>query len=175
MEAEKEVDNNIKYICEGKMLMAKYVVTDSYKPSYEKNYKLPLINIVPAVVWSIPIHEKLPDASWWMTFGCLSFVVMYVAVSFIPWAVIAPAVASVIIFSGLFWVFADYIGNQVVRIIVKIIIVAIFGLLEIGIFANATVPWLEGREANKTEIGWKNRIFLEIEELFISGSSFFNL
>ena len=134
--------------------MAKYVVTDSYKPSYEKNYKLPLINIVPAVVWSIPIHQKLfPDARWWMTFGlCLAFVVAYVAVSFIPWAVIAPAVASVIIFSGLFWVFADYIGNQVVRIIVKVIIVAIFGLLEIGIFANATVPWLESREANKPRI-----------------------
>ena len=89
--------------------MAKYIVTDSYKPSYEKSYKLPMINIVPAVVWSIPIHQKLfPDASWWMTFGlCLAFVVMYVAVSFIPWVVIAPAVASVIIFSGLFWVFAD--------------------------------------------------------------------
>lgn len=88
-----------------------------------------------------------------MTFGlCLAFVVVYVAVSFIPWVVIAPAVASVIIFSGLFWVFADYIGNQVVRIIVKVIIVAIFGLLEIGIFANATVPWLERKEANKPRI-----------------------
>lgn len=31
-----------------------------------------------------------------------------------------------------------------VRIIVKVIIVAIF--------ANATVPWLEGREANKPRI-----------------------
>ena len=39
--------------------MAKYIVTDSYKPSYEKNYKLPLINIVPAVIWSIPFHQKL--------------------------------------------------------------------------------------------------------------------
>ena len=65
---------------------------------------------------------------------------------------IAPGIASVIIFSGLFWVFADYIGNQIVRIIVNVIIVAIFALVEIGIFANATVPWLEGREANKPRI-----------------------
>ena len=49
----------------------------------------------------------------------------------ILWVVIAPGIASVIIFSGLFWVFADYIGNQIVGIIVKVIIVAIF--------ANATV------------------------------------
>ena len=39
-----------------------------------------------------------------------------------------------------------------VRIIVKVIIVAIFAFVEIAIFANATVPWLEGREANKPKI-----------------------
>ena len=134
--------------------MSKYVVTDSYKPSYEKNYKLPLINIVPAVVWSIPIHQKLfPDASWWMTFGlCLAFVVVYVAVSFIPWVVIAPAVASVIIFSGLFWVFADYIGNAPARIIVKIIILGVFIMIELCVWINATLPWLESKEANKPRI-----------------------
>ena len=81
-----------------------------------------------------------------------AFVIVYVALSFIPWAVIIPGVASVIMYSALFWVFADYIGNQVVRIIVKVIIAAIFVLMEIAIFANATVPWLEGREANKPRI-----------------------
>ena len=39
-----------------------------------------------------------------------------------------------------------------VRIIVKVVIVAIFGFMELAIFANATVPWLEGREANKPRI-----------------------
>ena len=34
----------------------------------------------------------------------------------------------------------------------KVIIVAIFAFVEIAIFANATVPWLEGREANKPRI-----------------------
>ena len=102
--------------------MAKYIVTDSYKPSYEKNYKLPLINIVPAVIWSIPFHQKLfPDAGWWMTFG-------------------------------LFWVPADYIGNNVVRIIVKVLIAIVCGFVELGIFANAMVSWLEGREASKPRI-----------------------
>ena len=134
--------------------MAKYIVEDSYKASYEKNYKFPLINIIPAVVWSIPVHQKLfPDAGWWVTFGlCALFVIAYVILSYLPIIVVVPAVASVIIFSGLFWVFADYIGNQVVRIIVKVVIVAIFGSMELAIFANATVPWLEGREANKPRI-----------------------
>ena len=134
--------------------MAKYIVEESYKPTYDKNYKMPIINIIPAIVWSIPFHQKLfPDAGWWLTFGlCAVFVIAYVALSYIPWVVIAPGIASVIIFSGLFWVFADYIGNQIARIIVKVIIVAIFAFVEIAIFANATVPWLEGREANKPRI-----------------------
>jgi hypothetical protein len=52
----------------------------------------------------------------------------------------------------LFWVPADYIGNNVVRIIVKVLIAIVCGFVELGIFANATVPWLEGKEANKPRI-----------------------
>ena len=134
--------------------MAKYIVTDSYKPSYEKNYKLPLINIVPAVIWSIPFHQKLfPDAGWWMTFGlCAAFVVVYVALSYFPVIAAVPSIAGVIILTALFWVTADYIGNNVVRIIVKVLIAIVCGFVELGIFANATVPWLEGKEANKPRI-----------------------
>ena len=134
--------------------MAKYIVIDSYKPSYEKNYKLPLINIVPAVIWSIPFHQKLfPDAGWWMTFGlCTAFVVVYVALSYFPIIAAVPSIAGVIILSALFWVPADYIGNNVVRIIVKVLIAIVCGFVELGIFANAMVPWLEGKEANKPRI-----------------------
>ena len=88
-----------------------------------------------------------------MTFGlCALFVIIYVTLSYLPIIVAVPAVAGVIIFTGLFWLFADYIGNQVARIIVKILIAAFFGLMEFAIFANATVPWLEGKEANKPRI-----------------------
>lgn len=134
--------------------MAKYIVTDSYKPSYEKNYKLPLINIVPAVIWSIPFHQKLfPDAGWWMTFGlCAAFIVVYVALSYFPIIAAVPSIAGVIILTALFWVPADYIGNNVVRIIVKVLIAIVCGFIELGIFVNATVPWLEGKEANKPRI-----------------------
>lgn len=83
---------------------------------------------------------------------CAVFDIAYVAPSYIPWVVIAPGIASVIIFSGLFWVFADYISNPIVRIIVKAIIVAMFAFVEIAIFENATVSWLEGREVNKPRI-----------------------
>ena len=134
--------------------MAKYQVMIDDKLEYEKNYKLPLINIVPAVIWSIPFHQKLfPDAGWWMTFGlCAAFVVMYVVLSYLPIIVAVPSIAGVIILTALFWVPADYIGNNVVRIIVKVLIAIVCGFIELGIFANATVPWLEGKEANKPRI-----------------------
>ena len=39
--------------------MAKYVIVPDKHEKIEKNYVFPFINIVPAVVWSIPIHQKL--------------------------------------------------------------------------------------------------------------------
>ena len=134
--------------------MAKYVVEDFKKSSYEKNYKLPLINSIPAIVWSIPAHQKLfPEASWWMTFGlCGVFVILYCALSYMPIIAAIPCIASVVMFSGLFWVFADYIGNDIGRIVVKVLIVVVFGFMELAVFANATVPWLEGRRGKTPRI-----------------------
>jgi len=54
--------------------------------------------------------------------------------------------------TALFWAPADYIGNTLVRVTVKIVIAIIRGFIELAIFSNATVPWLEGREANKPKI-----------------------
>ena len=81
--------------------MAKYIV-DSYTPQFEKNFKFPMIQLIPGIIWSIPLHQKLfPDANWWMTFGlCAAFVVLF----------------------------------------------------ELCVFINATLPWLEGRLANKPNI-----------------------
>ena len=134
--------------------MAKYVVENFKKSSYEKNYKLPLINIIPAIVWSIPVHQKLfPEASWWMTFGlCTVFVILYCALSYMPIIAAIPCIASAVMFSGLFWVFADYIGNDIGRIVVKVLIVVVFGFMELAVFANATVPWLEGRRGKKPRV-----------------------
>ena len=134
--------------------MAKYIVEDIKTSSYEKNYKIPMVNIVPAIVWSIPLHQKLfPDASWLVTFGiCAAFVILYCVLSYMPIIAAVPWIAGVIIFTGLFWVFADYIGNDVARIIVKILIAAFFGFMELAVFANATIPWLESKNPQKPRV-----------------------
>ena len=135
--------------------MATYIVqTNNRKKKYQKNLGLPLINIIPAMIWSIPLHQKLfPDASFWMTLAlCGAFVLLYVYLSYKPIVAAAPCIAGVIILTGLFWVFPDEIENTVIRIILKIIILAIAIFIELGIFANALVPWLEGKEANKPRI-----------------------
>ena len=112
--------------------MAKYIVEERTAPRYEKNYKLPMVNIIPAIVWSIPLHQKLfPDASWWGTlFLCALFVVVYWYLSMKPIIAAIPCVAGVVMFTALFWVFADYIGNAPARIIVKIIILGVFIMIE---------------------------------------------
>lgn len=134
--------------------MTKYIVEERTAPRYEKSYKLPMINIIPAIVWSIPLHQKLfPDASWWGTlFLCAMFVVVYWYLSMKPIIAAIPCVAGVVMFTALFWVFADYIGNILARIIVKIIILGIAVMIEFCIWINATLPWLEKRFPQKPKI-----------------------
>ncbi len=136
------------------MIIAKYIVEDIKTNSYDKNYKIPLINIVPAVVWSIPLHQKLfLDASWWITFGiCTAFVILYCALSYMPIIAAVLCIAGVIIFTALFWVFADYIGNDIAKIAVKVVIAAFFGFVELALFANATIPWLDRKNPQKPRV-----------------------
>ena len=131
-----------------------YIVEDIKTSSYDKNYKIPLVNMIPAILWSIPLHQKLfPEASCWMTFGiCESFVIIYCVLCYFPIVAAVPCITGVIIFTRLFWVFADCLGNNVVRSIMKIVIVAFFGLMELMVFANATVPWIESKKPKRPKI-----------------------
>lgn len=133
--------------------MAKYIV-EEYKKTYEKDYKVPFINLIPAIIWSIPVHQKLyPDAGFWVTAGLTGlFLVLYIFLSMKPWVAIIPCVAGVIMYTAIFWAPADHIGNNIVRIIVKAVILLIAIAVELFVFGNATLPWLESREANKPRI-----------------------
>ena len=99
------------------MYMAKYYLIPDNKPEFQRSYKLPLINLVPAIVWSIPLHQKLfPEASAWATFGlCAVFVILYIILTLIPVICAVPDIAGAIIYIGLFWAIADNIGHDVWR------------------------------------------------------------
>ena len=134
--------------------MARYIVEDIKTESFQKNFKLPFVNLIPAFIWSIPLHQKLfSDASWWTTFAlCGLFIIAYMVLSFLPIITVAPCVAAVIIFTALAWAPADMLGNNVVRIIVKIVILAFFIMLELCEWINATLPWLERKFPNRPNI-----------------------
>lgn len=134
--------------------MAKYYVQTKTTSNYQKKYGFPLINIIPAIVWSIPLHQKLfPDANFWVTLGlCGLFVLVYVFLSFSPVISAIPCIASVVMLTAMFWALVDWIDNSIIRIIIKIIILAMAAFLELGIFANAMVPWLEKKAVNDVKI-----------------------
>ena len=71
--------------CEVRM-MSKYVIVPDKNEKYQKDYKFPCINIIPAVVWSIPIHQKLfPDAPFWaVALFTIAFIFVYLYVSLTP-------------------------------------------------------------------------------------------
>lgn len=134
--------------------MAKYIVESTNTSSFEKSYKFPFINLIQAFVWSIPLPQKLfPDASWWTTFGlCAALIVVYMIFSFLPLITVVPCVAGVIIFTAFAWAPADLIGNNVVRIVVKGVILVFFILLELCVWINSTLPWLERKFPNTPNI-----------------------
>jgi len=123
--------------------MAKYVIEETKTSKYEKDFKFPLINLIPAIVWCIPVHQKVSPLVG--TIGAYIavavFLVLYVLLSFVPIAAVTPGIASVIMMTAMLWAPADHIGNNVVRVIVIILVTMV--LIEFCILINATLPWLQ--------------------------------
>ncbi|MCI5516866.1 MAG: hypothetical protein MR427_05140 [Roseburia sp.] len=130
--------------------MAKYIVEDRKTSKFEKNYKFPMINLIPAIVWSIPIYQKISPL-----FGTLGaygavvvFIVLFMTLSYLPFITAVPGVAGVVMLTAMLWAPADHIGNNVVRFIVKGLILVFIIMVEFCIWINATLPWLERKESS---------------------------
>lgn len=82
---------------------------------------------------------------------------MYVVLTLVPVLALAPCVAGAIIYIGMLWSLADLLGDGWIKITIKVIIAAFIGLLELSLFINATLPWLE----RKTD---KGPVIRRIEE-----------
>ena len=117
------------------------------KTKYKKDYRIPVVNIFPAVVWSIPLGQYLSNhvASGLTLCVCIAFVLTYYVMSIKPIIALVPCAASTVMLTGLVWVFADWIVDDGVRVIAKIVILVIVLFVEFGIFSNATVPWLQDK------------------------------
>ena len=134
--------------------MAKYIVEETNRSKYEKNFKFPMINLIPAIVWCIPVHQKMAPLIGTMGayIAVAVFFVAYILLSYVPIAALVPAVASVIMMTAMFWAPADHIGNNVVRFLVKGLILAIMILIEFCVLINATLPWLERKTVTSPRV-----------------------
>ncbi len=134
--------------------MAKYIVEETNRSKYEKNFKFPMINLIPAIIWCIPVHQKLTPLVGTMGayIAVAAFFVLYILLSYVPIAALAPGIGGVIILTALFWAPADHIGNNVARIIVKAVILIIAIMIELCIVINATLPWLERKTATPPRV-----------------------
>lgn len=134
--------------------MAKYIVEETKTSKYEKNFKFQMINLIPAIIWCIPVHQKMTSIIGTAgAYGVVAaFFVLYILLSYVPIVALAPGIASVIMLTGLFWAPADHIGNNVVRIIIKGIILLIMVLIEFCVLINATLPWLERKTATPPRV-----------------------
>ena len=92
--------------------MAKYVIEETKTSKYEKDFKFPLINLIPVIVWCIPVHQKLLPLVGTMGayIAVAVFLVLYVILSFVPIAAVAPGIASVIMMTAMLWAPVDHIS-----------------------------------------------------------------
>lgn len=136
------------------MIMAKYIVEDVKTSKYEKNFKFPLINLIPAIVWSIPVYQKAESfIGKGLAYGVVAvFFVLYMAFSYMPVIALAPGIGGIIILTALFWAPADHIGNNVVRIIVKAVILIVVVMIEFCVVINATLPWLQRKTSTPPRV-----------------------
>lgn len=134
--------------------MAKYIVESLKVEKFEKNYKFLLINAIPAIVWSIPVHQKLfPNLAGGVVWGiCAAFVIAYVIIGMIPFISVVPDVASVIMLTAMVWSIVDLVGNDIARIIIKVLVAAFFGMMGLTLLINATLPWLQKKFAPKPRV-----------------------
>ena len=139
--------------------MTRYIVVPDNRSHYEKNYTMPFINIIPGIIWSIPIIQMfMDDVGTLAKFGFgIVFAFLYVVMTLVPVLALAPCVAGAIIYIGMLWSLADLLGDGWIKITIKVIIAAFIGLLELSLFLNATLPWLE----RKTD---KGPVIRRIEE-----------
>ena len=139
--------------------MTRYIVVPDNRSHYEKNYTMPFINIIPGIIWSIPIIQMfMDDVGTLAKFGFgIVFAFLYVVLTLVPVLALAPCVAGAIIYIGMLWSLADLLGDGWIKITIKVIIAAFIGLLELSLFINATLPWLE----RKTD---KGPVIRRIEE-----------
>lgn len=139
--------------------MTRYIVVPDNRSHYEKNYTMPFINIIPGIICSIPIIQMfMDDVGTLAKFGFgIVFAFLYVVMTLVPVLALAPCVAGAIIYIGMLWSLADLLGDGWIKITIKVIIAAFIGLLELSLFINATLPWLE----RKTD---KGPVIRRIEE-----------
>lgn len=88
------VENTDIILLKGGQIMARYIVQESNTKPYIRNDKMPLINFIPAIVWTVPIYQKVsPIMDGWITFTiCAVFLALYVFLSYKPLMAVAPCV-----------------------------------------------------------------------------------
>jgi hypothetical protein len=125
--------------------MAKYRVLNKTTGTYKPEIKLAFLNLLAGVIWAIPFVQNIfPNVSGIVGLGIgFLFAIVYVVISFMPVISIVPCVAAGIIYTTILWGFADAIGHDVVRIIVKIVVLLLVILVEFSVFGNATLEWLQ--------------------------------
>ena len=104
----------------------------------EQNMKVAFINVIPAIIYAVVLSGQfLGDLSSRMRFAVsLVFIVVYMALTLMPYASFITNVASAIIYIGLIWVICGKASSQIAVILLKIFTAVFIAMVELSIAVN---------------------------------------
>lgn len=107
----------------------------------EASMKMAFINLIPAIIYAAVITGQfMKNFSGGFRIGAgIVFVIVYMALTLIPYVSFVVGIASTIMYVGLLWALCDKVGATVVRIILKVVAAGFVGLLELSIAVNMTM------------------------------------
>ncbi|MCR4782150.1 MAG: hypothetical protein K5851_05350 [Lachnospiraceae bacterium] len=134
--------------------MSKYIVEEDKHERYQKNLEIPLLNTLAAIIWSIVVFQKVvPFVGKSKAYAiAIAFIVLFVYLSYKPIISILPCIASGVAYTMSLWLIPGLVSNVILKIILKIVFLIFVIMVELTIFGNATIPWLEEKTARPPRI-----------------------
>ena len=109
------------------------------KPLQTTTYGIAVFNLFAAFIYSIALVDKLHIEGKIRVPVQIAFIVVFAVLEFIPKVVLLPAGAAGFMNGFTAWSLLAGIGNPVIRMILRIVVIIVFALIELSLFTDVTL------------------------------------
>lgn len=109
------------------------------KPLQTTTYGIAVFNLFAAFIYSIAIVDKLHIDGKIRVPVQIAFIIVFAVLEFIPKVVLVPAGVAGFMNDFTAWSVLSGIGNPVIRMVLRIVVIIVFALIELSLFTDVTL------------------------------------